>query len=264
MPTTSWNTANAPATSWGTQNALADYAVSVTTSVTTSYVTTVYDAFTGTSGSNLTTHEADSGASWTQDASLNDALVLSGANRVYTPGGSVTAQYVTGAVPPGSDYTVSAVIRALSAITDSYAGIIGRVNAAGNSLYYGRYAGSAGAGTARWELYKVVAGSATLLGSANHNISTSSDYVMRLVLAGTSIRLLVNDASQVSVTDGDVTAAGTAGFRCIAPVAQTDTTGLHLDEFTLRGWLGVTTSSVSTAYSWGTQGAPTTSWVTVA
>lgn len=259
---TSWAAPSAPRGAWTADSApVASAVASTATSVTTSYATTVVDTFAGAAtGSDLTLHVADSGAEWTRNAVLAGAFVASSANRVYVP--TSTAMYIALGVPPSSDYTVSATLRALSSFTDTYAGVAGRMQTAANTAYFARYEGSAGANGACWALYKAVAGSTALLGTAAEGLSTNSDYVLRLVLAGTSIKFVVNDVTKVSATDSAITLAGYGGLRATVVVTQTDSTGLHLADFSVRGFVGETSVSVTTAAAWSAATLRPASWST--
>ena len=251
MPSTTWGARALPA---------AGASTSVATSVTTSYDTTLRDTFTGeATGTDVRNHVADSGAEWSRHPAYSTVtLQTSSAGRVYAPTGAFA--YVSSAVPASSDYTVSALLRRVGAVTTDFMGIAGRMAATANTAYLGYYNPGSGDQTAQWELYSIVAGTFTLLGSAAEILSQNSDYEMRLVLSGTSVRLVVNENEKIAVDNSAITVAGFTGIRGNAVAAQTDIFGLHMDDFVVRGFVGVTTASVTTTSAWSQRAVPSTAW----
>ncbi len=92
----------------------------------------------------------------------------------------------------------------------------------------------------RWELSRVVSGTATLIGTGSgtgfytQTLVAASTYRLTLKLDGTSIVLMVDGVSRIVATDAVITAAGRAGVSAgtAASTAQvSDAAGLHLDNF---------------------------------
>jgi hypothetical protein len=112
------------------------------------------------------------------------------------------------------------------------AAVIGRASTSSNTYYR---AGYFGPGT-DWELYKVVNGTSTLLGTYDQTLSAGATYTVKLDMQGSTIRLLVNGVERISVTDASITAAGRGGVRLGylgATSVPSNTSGLHLDNLTL-------------------------------
>ena len=230
------------------------------TSVTTSYVTAASDTFTGeATGADLRDHTADSGGTWFRHSLYAGAMQFSSAGRVYTPTGE--ALYVMGVPPNSSDYTVSALFRFVGAITDVAAGLIGRAVLATDTWYAARC--NLEIGFDEWQLYRIVNGAPLLLAGAPVTLSQDSDYQVRLVLSGTSIRMIVNDTQVLGVNDTEIAAAGYAGLygSPVAPQVQTNALGVHLNDFAVQDFVGVTTTSVTTTSAWSHRALPSASWV---
>lgn len=183
----------------------------------------MFDSFTGVDGTALASHTGELGATWTVHPSFAADGFLIGNNwRNAAVAGSSVA-YASG-VPASADYTVTGALTQLTALAGTNTGIIGRTDIAANTYYYARYL----PGSTAWQLFKAVAGVLTQLGSdAVQVLTTGAFYTFSLGMAGTTISLVVDGVSKVSVTDTDITAAGRVGVRS-AGATITDTTGIHL------------------------------------
>lgn len=171
------------------------------------------DLFTGSNGTTLQAYDA----LWVRHASYSIDFELA-SNRVKVkPGG--TGAYFYNDAPAGADYDVSALGR-FTSTSNNQGGVTGRMASGANTFYHARIAGSS------VELYKFVAGSATLLGSVSHGITTGVDFTITLSMAGTTIRALIDGVQKVSVTDSSITAAGFAGLRILANASN-----IELDDF---------------------------------
>jgi hypothetical protein len=78
-----------------------------------------------------------------------------------------------------------------------------------------------------WNLFRVVNGVFTSLGSSAQAWTVGSTYRAVLRVRGTQVTALVDGVERITVADANISAAGQVGTR--SSVAQTDTTGLHLD-----------------------------------
>jgi hypothetical protein len=187
--------------------------------------TVVSDTFTDTAGVLLQSH----GTTWTRHASSDSDAAITNEDRVRRNGTGAALYYASG-VPATADYSVQADIHVKSAAWDG-AAVIGRASTTANTYYR---AGFFGPGPS-WELYKVVNGTSTLLGSDADTLSAGSTHTVKLEMLGSRIRLLVNGVERIAVTDTSITAAGRAGLRMGylgATSVPTDTSGLHLDNVT--------------------------------
>jgi hypothetical protein len=194
------------------------------------------DTFTDTDNVLLSAHTADDGSTWTSHPSSTGTVQISNQNRIHNSGVTVGVYYSSG-VPVSADYSVACTLHAKDAT--GITGVLGRMDTSATTFYAARYSYS----TVKWELYKFVAGTATLLGDFAQTISIGVDYALRLEMRGTSIKLFVDGAERVAATDSAITAVGRPGVRFLSATG-TDTTGLHLDNFhatnanTYEGLLG--------------------------
>lgn len=183
------------------------------------------DAFTGTDATELTAYSA----SWTRHTSYtgNAQLII---NRVRQSTSTTSAYWHSGA-PANADYSVSADLLAKEANGgNGFAGVLGRTDTAANTFYHARYGGGA---SDAWQLYKFVAGTATLLGSSAQSLTSGTIYNVKLEMIGSAIKLFksLESTALVSVTDTAVTAVGKSGVRFLNGDTQTDDIGIHLDNF---------------------------------
>lgn len=185
--------------------------------------TIVSDSFTDTATTALASHTGETGATWTKHGiNASGTAEISNANRLRgtSAGASLVLHYASG-VPGSADYYVEASIKFLSMLSGTYAGVAGRINTAANTFYWAIYNVS----SASWELWNAT----TKIGSFAYIASAGEEHTLRLDMAGTTIRLLVNGAEAVSVTDATISAAGRAGVLSYG--VTSDSTGLHHSSF---------------------------------
>lgn len=185
-------------------------------------------SFTGSDGTTLSTHDA----AWTLHTSYSIAAQLA-SNRIrITTAGLSSSVYWHSGTPASADYSVSADIFAKTTDGgDGIAGVVGRVNTAANTLYMARYVGQA---TDGWQLFKFVAGAATQLGSSSaQSLTDETSYNVKLEMIGSAIKLYKEGSGTalISATDSSITAAGKSGIRLGNDTTASDTSGLHLDNF---------------------------------
>ena len=200
-----------------------------------SVTTAVSDTFTDTTGVLLQNHVGATGATWTRYSTSQSGTdgVITAAARLRRNNTLATMYYASG-VPASPDYSVQADVYVRSLLTNDAVGVIGRASTSADTYYRARYV-KTGAATAAWELAKVVAGTATVLGSYSQTLSALSTYALKLDMAGSTIRLLVDGVERVSATDTAITTAGRGGLRLGYSSATgaadipSDTTGLHVD-----------------------------------
>lgn len=202
--------------------------------------TTVSDSFAGTTGAVLSTRAGETGATWSSRAisGANANIAITNEGRIRKAGASTYgAFYTPSGTPSSANYTVSADVVYKSAVAVDNAGIVGRVDTTNtNGTYYlVRYEESSKA----FYLHKVVNGVYTYLGGYAQTLTLGWTYRMSLDMDGSTIRMLINGVEQASVVDTGITAAGTSGvmlgFGYTTTTVNTtvsDTTGMHLDNFT--------------------------------
>jgi hypothetical protein len=194
--------------------------------------TTATDTFTDTSATALASHTGQLGATWTKRLGVN--AVISDANRLRISSAGEAAYYASG-VPTSADYTVSADVLRKTSINDE-TGVLGRMDTTNaNGTYYEvDYYGN---GSNRWELYKRVNGTYTSLGTYAQALTANQNYRVALNMIGSAISVSVDGMIRISVTDSAISAAGRAGvlIGCSGcATASTDTTGYHLDNFSVN------------------------------
>ncbi|HYY97056.1 MAG TPA: hypothetical protein VE642_00610, partial [Pyrinomonadaceae bacterium] len=115
----------------------------------------VNDSFTGASGTYLSSHTGETGASWTQHPSYSsNRIYLSNANRAY---GDASSLYYASGTPATADYDVQAELTMVSA--DCTAGVAGRVSTSGDTYYRATYQ----PGNGEFYLERVSGGTVTTL-----------------------------------------------------------------------------------------------------
>lgn len=181
------------------------------------------DDFTGTDGTTLQAHDAN----WVEhaDGGGGDILITSNRGQQRATGGG---WYYHSASPSSADYNVSADFYVTSLSPDfNYTGVLGRSSTSSLTYYQARYGTAVG-----WQLIKLVAGAGTTLGSTGSPSPVAGNtYVVKLDMTGSAIKMLVNDAAIIEVTDTSVTATGKAGLRVFNNTAPTSSQGLHFDNF---------------------------------
>lgn len=137
---------------------------------------------------------------------------------------SRSAYQATNIVPASADYTVGGFVSCRSLTTTGQIGVCGRMAGAADTYYFVRYTDNSG-----FSLNKRVAGANTPLGSNFARILNIDEIAkMELVMAGTTISMLVDGVSRASVTDAAIAAAGKPGLFTAGPDASA-TTGCQLD-----------------------------------
>jgi len=182
------------------------------------------DSFTDTTGTAITAHTPETGGAWVLQTGYapTNPLTISSTGTAYARDGLDV--YRNTAAPASADYYVECVLVWKSTKSDDAMGVMGRADAAANTLYWARFSASAGG----YQLFKTVAGTNTQLGTTQTATFTSGSHTVRLTMLGSTISMSVDGTTLVSVTDTAITAAGFAGVRCSPTVAQSDTTGIQM------------------------------------
>lgn len=176
----------------------------------------VADNFAGAASSALTSHYADLGLGWAAYTVGGDTgtLQLNGSGQVGAITGTGDGYNLQ--APASPDYTVSADLTISN--TGSIGAVMGRMSTGADTLYEAIYIGGTG-----FQLYRVVAGTATQIGATYSTTFTlGTPYTISLTMSGTSISGLINGSTVIGpVTDTNITAAGYAGFKESQPYATT-------------------------------------------
>jgi hypothetical protein len=108
--------------------------------------------------------------------------------------------------------------------------VIGRASTSAATFYAARYSAT----NLAWELVKSVNGSLTTLDTYAQTLAAGEIHRVKLDMSGTTIRLLVDGIERCNVTDSSISSTGRGGLRLgSASSSETDTTGLHLDNWTV-------------------------------
>lgn len=179
----------------------------------------VSDAMSGSNWDDIHERTGEVGASWSRHP-------VTPSSRWYIYGGKVHPG-VLGAVRPSgvtasADYDVQADYTIYTDISGS--ALCGRMHATDFTFYYTYYQ------SGELVLAKMIAGTPTSIGWWISTLTGGgTTYDLRLNMVGTAIKVFVNGVQRISVTDGSITATGTAGLRSAG--ANDATTGKHIDNF---------------------------------
>lgn len=208
----------------------------------------VKDSFTDTAGTALSAHTGETGATWTAVPTFSAAAVITSAGRVR--GNGTNALWEASGVPASADYDVEADVYVASLANQ--AGILGRCSTTA-ATYYLLYYDS---GAAVWRLYVIVNGATAANFSFAQTLTVGQTYHLHLMMRGSQIMAFANGVQIFNVTDTNISAAGRAGVFFSA--ADTDTTGLHLDNFsgaTAASNAVTDTNIYFSPYNWKSDGA---------
>ncbi|MDQ1654977.1 MAG: hypothetical protein QOD41_60 [Cryptosporangiaceae bacterium] len=196
------------------------------------------DSFTGSTGTALTAHTSETATAWThQGGTATQVITPTGRIRKNGAGG-MSLDY-TSTTPPSPDYTVEADLYNTTSLAGDELGLVARLSTAA-STYYKAWFNRADNG---WYLTKVTAGGTTSLGCycAYGALTPGQAYRLRLDISGsatTTLKLYLDGILRLTGTDSSspYTAAGKAGLitgSTGSAVTQTDSTGIHADNYRL-------------------------------
>ncbi|MEU4391482.1 LamG domain-containing protein [Kribbella sp. NPDC023855] len=235
------------------------------------------DKFTDATGTELSSHTTDS--TWTRWGTDSSTGVITNQGRLRQSASLIgVASYYTSAAPSSPDYSVEADITVKSSLAADDIGVEGRVQlgSSGGGTYYLASYHRVLLGANQWELSRVVGGVSTPLDDSPQALTIGQTYRLRLDMAGSTIRMFVNDTLVGSAVDPTpITLAGRAGVRLGSTatiVGQSDSTGLQLDNFQVNlstypraaDSLGTNTADYKNGVSFGVTGALTASGNTAA
>lgn len=205
----------------------------------------VTDSFTDTAGDELTAqHTGETGATWAVQAGATTGMVISSANRLRGNTPDVdTFAYASG-VPLSSQYDVRIGLHTFTTIADHTYLLWARMSISERTGYFAMYNRVPGT----IELWAVVTGSYNLLGSCAKTFADSSDDSLALEVRTGAQRLWYGTTLCVDAIDTSITATGRGGVGIYAPTsADTNSTGLHFDNFVVQDVSTLTPSTTCTA-----------------
>jgi hypothetical protein len=197
------------------------------------------DGFTEGGGNvTLDLHTPDTtGGTWVEHGSYPDNCTVDAANDYLTAPAGGFCLYYNDASPATADYSVVGGVFVVSNAAASYPGVAGRVATGANTAYRVYYDQVGG----QWVLDKMVAGANTGLGTFSQSLTNSQTYAMKLEMIGTAIKVYIDDVQRISVTDGDIAAAGKAAAMQVTNSGQQLTSIVATD---IGGGGGSTTRSL--------------------
>lgn len=178
------------------------------------------DNFFGADDTTLQDHIGDVNATWSKHVAAATGSIVLDQNRIRSDSTNEVI-YVAGATTASNDYTVSADIRIFTVAAPLE--LLVRVNEAALTYYMGRIDASGNA-----QIYKVVSGSATQLGSVSVSPSINTTYPLEFSVQGSRLTLKFNRNTVLDVTDSDIPFGQKIGIRS-ASTAATGSTGMHLN-----------------------------------
>lgn len=187
----------------------------------------VLDTYTDVTSTLLTSHVGEKGAIWTVHPSRSGDVRVTDANRIRSDSSAFNVLLASG-VLASANYRVRTVMRRVSADNQHFGGVVGRASATVNTMYMAQHFWDNF--NAGWRLLRYVNGVETVLGFVSEGMVTGNDYTLDLLMNGTTISLLVNGISRISVTDANIVGVGRVGVMLVSPVAAaTNTKGIHID-----------------------------------
>lgn len=187
----------------------------------------VQDTFTGTNGTNLTSHTPDVGGAWM----IGTGIKIQ-SNRIRCDNFAGNRTY-NAATPSSANYDVSADVFFFGAgpPTGNRVGVAGRINDVSSNDYLAYYDGDA----AGWKLVKTLSSVETQLGSTYAMAYVQNQtHTVGLRCKGSVITMFVDGAPRVSVVDTGITAKGNGGVDMQDVAAQC----LDIDNFLMNDIMG--------------------------
>lgn len=177
----------------------------------------VNEPFTGVAGDNLST----ANPSWMKVPGVTgDAIIASTGDRVRFSGS--TLYYLNSPAPLGLDYSATLDLNIVSTQSGPGVGVALYMSSTLQTYYLARLLNGTGI-----QMYRVVNGSSTLLGSAAYTAATGATLRLRLERIGTALNTYVDDAATPAITAPNETAIAGPGF--IGLRAINTTTQLQAD-----------------------------------
>lgn len=188
----------------------------------------ITDTFTGANGTRLDAHTSDSGATWSYRTGAFDSNFTLSNGRCINANAVGTAKASVVASSP--DYSVSLDVYVAGTSAGTRAGVCARCSFSAvletTTYLFQIYAAGGG-----WQLYKIIADSATQLGSTvSQTLTAGTTHRLEIRVSGNQISGYVNGVLKIGpITDTAITEAGSPGIR--QHHGMTSTVGYHVDNF---------------------------------
>lgn len=183
------------------------------------------DTFTDPDTTVIGSHTGEQGATWSLQFGYNPATPAQIFNNALYPT-AISSAYRASGVPATRAYRVDTILDFKTAISGDSQGPSGRMDFNANTMYFARWNQAA----AGYQLFKLVAGTPTQLGSTVAQAFPTGEHMLSLIMTSNDrISMLVDDALVIGPIDDSaapITGIGFAGMRM--GVAATTTTGMHI------------------------------------
>jgi hypothetical protein len=179
------------------------------------------DTFTGTDSTDLTAHTGEVGATWAKVTGVTGVFKLT-SNRVKGDSGGRSLYYASG-TPASAEYDVEADLYQISGVDE--AGLCGRMETGAATYYRVNWVNN------QWQLWKVVTGTETSLGTYTDSLSNGNTYHVKLEIRDATKKVFIDSVERISSANNDITAAGKAGITSNNSDWGFGTTGRPWDTF---------------------------------
>lgn len=193
------------------------------------------DAFTDTATINLTSHS--SSTTWAEQTGSAGDVVISSTNTARADTDGALTEYHVSALTATSQYDVEADYVVKTTILNHYYWIKGQASTTDGVWYGATYDTSDNS----WKLTEATGGGATHTNGLPYAqaLTNGVTYHLKLELRTSSQQLYVDGVVRSSATDATLNGVvGRAGLGYYAEGADTDTTGIHWDNFSVTDWTG--------------------------
>ena len=185
------------------------------------------DTFTDVAGTLLENHTPEVGGAWAQLVGHPDwSAKITPAGRLRCD--AAVGAYYNATIPGSNEYAVRATVVCLSGAA-VWAGVMARYQPGSFEFYYCSHY----AGLNKWYLSKYVGGVSTELGQFAQVLVVGQSYGLELRVLSTGVEVYLDGVLVISSSDTDAALAATGRAATHFETATTDSTGLHLDDFSV-------------------------------
>jgi hypothetical protein len=179
------------------------------------------DTFTGSDGTDLTSHTGEVGATWAKVTGITGVFKIT-SNKAKGDSAGLSLYYASG-TPDTNEYDIEADMHQVSS-TD-LPGVGGRIDQAADSGYYLYF------DSGNWVLAKRVSGTDTSLGTYTDALVNGNDRHIKLQIRTAAKKAFIDGVERISSADDAVTGVGKAGIRTANSDWGLGSTGRTLDTF---------------------------------
>lgn len=168
----------------------------------------VFDTFTDTNDTVLSSHTGETGATWTLHTSYTATIIIR-SNNAHKDGSASSSAYYASGTPPGTDYTVKGALVDLTNDNRSSA-ICGWIDTATNTMVGARRQNSTA-----MEFFKLINGTFTSIDTEAVTYTQDQVRELKITRSGTTFEWFLDDVSlgQHTISDTELSGAGKVGVR---------------------------------------------------